>query len=62
MIFQILDILRTEFCQVFLNNYFEELTNRSINNLRACCLMSENKKEWWEGLPKELQKDIELEE
>jgi len=24
--------------------------------------MSENQNEWWVGLPKELQKDIELEE
>jgi len=24
--------------------------------------MSENQKEWWVGLPKELQKDIELED
>jgi len=24
--------------------------------------MSENQKEWWIGLPKELQSDIELEE
>jgi len=24
--------------------------------------MSENQKEWWVGLPKELQNDIELEE
>jgi len=24
--------------------------------------MSENQKEWWSGLPNELQKDIELEE
>ena len=62
MRFQILDIRRTEFCQVFLNNCFEELTNRSISNLRSFCLVSENQKEWWTGLPKELQKDIELEE
>ncbi|KFM21045.1 hypothetical protein AAA799B03_01432, partial [Marine Group I thaumarchaeote SCGC AAA799-B03] len=37
-------------------------TNRSISNLRSVLLMSENQKEWWIGLPKELQNDIELEE
>jgi len=45
-----------------LNHYFEELTNRSISNFRSFCLMSENQNEWWVGLPKELQNDIELEE
>jgi hypothetical protein len=61
MIFQILNIQKTEFCQVFLNNYFEELTNRSISNFRSFRSMSENQNKWWVGLPKELQKDIELE-
>jgi hypothetical protein len=45
-----------------LNDYFEELTNRSISNFGSFGLMSENQKEWWVGLPKELQKDIELED
>jgi hypothetical protein len=45
-----------------LNNYFEELSNRSINNFRSFWVMSENQKKWWVGLPKEIQKDIELED
>jgi len=45
-----------------LNNYCEKFTNRSISNFRSFQSMSENQKEWWVGLPKELQKDIELEE
>jgi len=40
----------------------EELINRSISNFRSFQNMSENQKEWWVGLPKELQRDIELEE
>ncbi|WP_371503700.1 hypothetical protein [Nitrosopumilus adriaticus] len=45
-----------------MNNYCEELTDRSISNFRSISTMSENQKEWWIGLPNELQKDIELEE
>ncbi|MGY5152099.1 MAG: hypothetical protein ACW9XA_07515 [Candidatus Nitrosopumilus sp. bin_6a] len=45
-----------------MNNYFEELSNRSISKLGSFCSMSENQNEWWIGLPKELQRDIELEE
>jgi len=40
----------------------EELINRSISDHRSFQSMSENQKEWWVGLPKELQRDIELEE
>ena len=53
---------KSKVSHIFLNSYFEELTNRSISNLRSVCLMSDNQKEWWIGLPKELQTDIELEE
>ena len=53
---------KTRFCHILLNNYFEELSNRSISNFRSFRLMSENQTEWWVGLPKELQKDIELED
>ena len=53
---------KTRFCHILLNNYFEELSNRSISNFRSFRLMSENQKEWWVGLAKELQKDIELED
>jgi hypothetical protein len=45
-----------------LNNQCEDFTNRSISNFRCLDIMSENQKEWWIGLPKELETDIELEE
>ena len=60
---QISVIQKTRFCHILLNNYFEELTNRSINNNRSFLVrMSENSKLWWVGLPDELQNDIEFEE
>lgn len=54
--------LKSESSQIFFNFYSEEFTNRSITNLRSVHLLSESQKEWWVGLPKELQNDIELEE
>jgi len=39
-----------------------ELTSRSISNwIILCTEMSDNQEEWWIGLAKELQRDIELE-
>ena len=35
---------------------------RSISNIKSFQNMPENKKEWWMGLAKELQKDIEFDE
>lgn len=59
---QIFNIQKIRFCHILLNNCFEDFTNRSISNIRSFWVMSENQKEWWVGLPKELQNDIELEE
>ena len=57
------NIQKTRFCHILLDSYFEDLTNRSISNIRSFLVrMSENSKEWWIGLPDELQKDIEFEE
>lgn len=54
---------KTRFCHILLNNYFEDLTNRSISNSGSLLVrMSKNSKQWWVGLPDELQKDIEFEE
>jgi len=60
---QILVIQKIRFCHILLNNYFEDLTNRSISNIRSFLdRMSDNIKQWWIGLPDELQNDIEFEE
>ena len=59
-VFQISHIQKTRFYQVFLNEYYEELTDRSIRYIRSFFIMSKNQ-EWWIGLARELQKDIELE-
>jgi len=45
-----------------LNNYHVDSTNRSISDEWLFSLMPENNKEWWIGLPKELQIDIEIED
>ena len=59
---QIPHIRKIRFCHILLNSCFEDLTNRSISNLRSFLgRMSDNQKEWWIGLPEEFQKDIELE-
>jgi hypothetical protein len=56
-------IQKIRFCHILLNNYFVDLTNRSISNIRSFLVrMSENSKEWWIGMPDELQNDIEFEE
>ncbi len=60
---QISVIQKIRVCHILLNSYFEDLTNRSINNIRSFLVrMSENSKQWWIGLPDELQNDIEFEE
>jgi hypothetical protein len=54
---------KIRFCHILLNNYFVVLTNRSISNIGSFLVrMSENSKEWWIGMPDELQNDIEFEE
>ena len=59
---QISDIQKTRLCHILLNNCFEDLTNRSISNPRSFLFrMSDEQKEWWVGLPEELQTDIESE-
>ena len=41
---------KIRFCHILLNNYFVDLTNRSISNIRSFLVrMSENSKEWWIG-------------
>jgi len=63
MMYQISIIQKIRFCHILLNNYFEDLTNRSISNIRSFLdRMSEKSKQWWIGLADELQNDIEFEE
>ncbi len=60
---QISVIQKTRFCHILLNSYFVGLTNRSISNIQSFLdRMSDNNKQWWIGLPDELQNDIEFEE
>ncbi len=54
---------KIRFCHILLNSYFEDLTNRSISNIGSFLVrMSDNNKQWWIGMPDELQNDIEFEE
>ncbi len=63
MILQMSHTQKIRFCHILLNNYFEDLTNRSISNIRSFWVrMSENNKQWWIGMPDELQNHIEFEE